>query len=41
MEKLEVHYGKAVAQFTVRTLLAYVQTPPRELQINVEVFLSL
>jgi hypothetical protein len=31
METREVHYGKAVAQFTVRMLYASIQTRPREI----------
>jgi hypothetical protein len=31
MEMREAHYGKAVAQFIVRTLLDSVRTLPREI----------
>jgi hypothetical protein len=34
MEMREAHYGKAVAQFTIWTLFASIQTPPREIRIN-------
>jgi hypothetical protein len=32
MKTREVRYGKAVAQLTVRTLYASVQTPPTEIR---------
>jgi hypothetical protein len=42
MEKREAHYGKAVAQFTVRTLYDSVWTLPREIRISGDLgFLSL
>jgi len=34
METREAHYGKAVAQFIIRTLYDFVRTPPREVRIN-------
>jgi hypothetical protein len=36
METREARYGKVVVQFTVRTLFASVQTPPREIRISVD-----
>jgi hypothetical protein len=34
METCEARYGKKVAQFTIRTLFASIQTLPREIQIS-------
>jgi len=31
-ERFSTLYGKSVAQFTIRTTSAYVQTPPREIR---------
>jgi len=42
IETCEVHYGKAVVQFTVWMLYASVRTPPREIQNSSDLgFLSL
>jgi hypothetical protein len=35
-ETREARYGKAVAQFTVQMPSAYVRTPPKEIQISVD-----
>jgi hypothetical protein len=42
MDMREAHYGKAVAQFTIRMLYAFIQMPPRDIQISGDLgFLSL